>query len=138
MNITKKRKIIIATVSLLLAGACVSTFMLGCRGGRAGNLHWCGIFAVWSAQQAGVAAAKWVLSKGPGGLGKPRSDRNYLPGDSLVCKGALNHHCVLTARNGNKLETVNGNSYYQSVSLATRDASEIALYYRLSDQDYES
>ena len=38
MNITKKRKIIIASVSLLLAGACVSTFMLGCRGGRAGNL----------------------------------------------------------------------------------------------------
>jgi hypothetical protein len=44
---------------------------------------------------------------------------------------------VLTAKSGNALETVNGNSYYQSVSLATRDAGEIALYYRLSDQDYE-
>jgi hypothetical protein len=44
---------------------------------------------------------------------------------------------VLTAITGGKLETVNGNSYYQSVALAMRDPGEISLYYRLSDQDYE-
>jgi hypothetical protein len=105
-------------------------------GGRAGGLHWCGIFAVWSAIQAGLDV-KWKLGQGPTGLGRFRTDKQYAPGDILVCKGALNHHCVLTAINNGKLETVNGNSYYQSVALANRDPSEIALYYRLSDQTYE-
>ena len=104
--------------------------------GRAGGLHWCGIFAVWSAIQVGLTV-KWQLGAGPVGLGRARNDKNYAPGDILICKGKLNHHCVLTGMQGGKLETVNGNSYYQSVSLAMRDPSEIALYYRLTDQTYE-
>jgi hypothetical protein len=103
-------------------------------GGRAGGLHWCGIFAVWCAIKTGFDV-KWALGKGPSGLGAFRTDKSYKPGDILVCKGALNHHCVLTGiASDGKLETVNGNSYYQSVSLAMRDPSEIALYYRLTDE----
>jgi len=72
------------------------------------------------------------------GKGAPRSDKKYLPGDILVVKGKLNHHCVLTGMsNDGKLETVNGNSYYQSVSLAVRDAGEIGAYYRISEQGTE-
>ena len=105
--------------------------------GRAGGLHWCGIFAVWCAIKAGLDV-KWKFGAGPQGLGKYRTDKKYAPGDILVCKGALNHHCVLVGfAEGGKLETVNGNSFYQSVALANRDPSEIALYYRLSDQGAE-
>ncbi len=105
--------------------------------GRAGGLHWCGIFGVWCAIQCGIEV-KWAFGSGPKGLGKYRTDKKYVPGDILVCKGALNHHCVLTAiAPDGKLETVNGNSFYQSVALAMRDPGEIALYYKLTDQDYE-
>jgi len=105
-------------------------------GQRAGGLHWCGIMTVWCAQQAGIAA-KWKLGQGVLGMGRYRTDRNFQPGDVLVCKGALNHHCILTAIEGDKLETVNGNSYYQGITLATRSPGEIALYYRLSEQIFE-
>lgn len=108
------------------------------------SIDWCGIFCVWALRQAGIDA-RWTVGSGPTGRIKddgvhersPRTNfENMAPGDILVRHHSI-HHCIVSAFDGNKLSTINGNSYYQGVVETTdEDWSSVDKWYYYSIDDY--
>lgn len=94
--------------------------------GRPG-VSWCGIFATWVLIQAGMPV-KWVLGKGIVPL-QIKYARDPQPGDVAVLTGPEIHHCIVTANDGQTLQTVNGNSDNQSILIKPVAVSRVAYYY---------
>lgn len=95
-----------------------------------GGISWCGIFAAWATIKAGVPGVKWVLGTAIKGLPQPKGDANYQPGDILVIKGKEVHHCVLKAKSGSSLTTIDGNVTNQGIEVRNRNAGQIWYYYQ--------
>ncbi len=94
------------------------------------GISWCGIFATWAVINAGVPGVKWVLGTAIKGLPQPKGDQNYQPGDILVLKGKQVHHCVLKAKNGSSLTTIDGNVMNQGIEVRSRNTGEVWYYYQ--------
>jgi hypothetical protein len=90
--------------------------------------EWCGIFATWCFEQAGVNA-RWIFGKGPS-LQQRYDKQNLQPGDiGVIAK--FSHHFVVVKRDGNTIWTVSGNSSYHGISKdSARSLSEVVAYYR--------
>jgi peptidoglycan hydrolase-like protein with peptidoglycan-binding domain len=93
------------------------------------GIQWCGIFATWVLIQAGLPV-QWVLGRGISPL-KPRFDRDFAPGDVCVMNHNV-HHFIPIAIEGDTMQTVNGNSDFQSILIKSRGVKEVAYYYRTS------
>lgn len=109
-------------------------------------IDWCGIFCVWALRQAGIDA-RWQLGVGPEGrihdVGPNNAERtprtdfdNMVPGDILVRHHSI-HHCIVSAFDGRKVSTINGNGYYQEVAETTdEDWGSVDKWYFYSIDDY--
>ena len=106
----------------------------GMRGGSTAQnksgVSWCGIFGTWAVIKAGVPGVKWVLGTAIKGLPQPKADKSYQPGDMLVLKGKLVHHCILKEKRGDSLTTIDGNVMNQEIVVRSRNASEVSYYYQ--------
>lgn len=92
------------------------------------GVSWCGIFATWVLQQAGLPV-KWRVGVGVTTLEK-RSDKLIQVGDVAVMQGDKVHHCIPVAINGTTMTTVNGNSDNQSILIKQHSLSNLWYYYR--------
>lgn len=108
--------------------------------GKSGlGIQWCGIFAtfVWYRAIAGGVVVQWKLGVGPVGPAVQRVNGNkgIQVGDICVKQGGLVHHFIPyevdTAKG--RLQTVNGNSDWQSILKKPLAISEVAYYYTLVD-----
>lgn len=90
--------------------------------------EWCGIFASWCCVQGGVTA-RWKFGVGPVPLQAHYDVQNIEPGDIGVIARFV-HHFIITRRDGNTLECVNGNSAHHGITKGTRDISTIRYYYK--------
>jgi hypothetical protein len=89
---------------------------------------WCGIFATWCCVQAGVNA-RWRFGVGPRPLSARYDVANVAPGDIGVIPQYV-HHFVITRRDGDTLECVNGNSTDHGITRSTRSVRSLAYFYR--------
>lgn len=102
-----------------------------------GGLQWCGMFATWCWIKAGVPT-RWPPGGPPIGIKKrwvydrPPPPK---PGDMLVQRGQLSHHCLLLPDDvgPNLYLAVHGNSDYQSVSIKPIERTTVAAIYSLED-----
>lgn len=93
------------------------------------GVSWCGIFATWVLQQAGLDV-KWRVGVGITTLEK-RSDKSLQVGDVAVMKGDKVHHCIPIAISGTTMTTVNGNSDNQSILIKQHSLDAVWYYYRV-------
>ncbi len=97
-------------------------------------IHWCGIFATWVLNQASpgrLGHVRWFYGR----INQPPTPGpiNPGPGDILILKGDGSHHCIVTALiSENEMETVNGNSDYQSILVKPVRKQDIAAYYSVA------
>ncbi len=101
-------------------------------GQRPGGLRWSGHFTAYLAKHVGLKAGWDAANSVLQGVGAARYDQDYAPGDILVLKGQLQHHCVLIERLGDQLVTISGDGPYQTIEQRNRKPSEVTMYYRLS------
>lgn len=101
------------------------------------GVSWCGIFATYVWIKAGVPDIRWAM---PGVAGpnvkKIAGSAGIGIGDIAVEKGSLVHHCIVTAINGTSVETVNGNSDYQGITIKNKPISNISYFYTVQDDFY--
>lgn len=93
------------------------------------GVSWCGIFATWVVQQAGLDV-KWRVGVGVTSLEK-RSDKLIQVGDIAVMQGEKVHHCIPIAIDGTTMTTVNGNSDNQSILIKPYSLNKLWYYYRV-------
>jgi Domain of unknown function (DUF4157) len=97
------------------------------------NWSWCGIFLAWVVKSV-TGAGSW--NQGPVGFGPPRKDfDNLKPGDVANIAGDLNHFCLVTARNGKTLTTINANAYAQQIMYETNNLSQVQAFYSPAGDD---
>jgi hypothetical protein len=111
------------------------------RGGkRAGPWSWCGIFATWAIRSV-TGRGHWGLGKAGGGYlgigstvwGKINEAK---PGDLMYLKSKLSHQCVMLHNDMEKKEVtcVDGNGFYQGISVTVRPYSQYVGYLSASDE----
>lgn len=90
-----------------------------------GKMHpannWCGYFATWALQRAGVAGLKWQFGTGlKKALGKPRTDlKNMRPGD-VALFSLRSHYALVASIDGEQVVTIDGNASFGEVNLHKR------------------
>jgi hypothetical protein len=98
-----------------------------------GPAHWCGIFCIWAWRTAGLPVYWDTRTIGC----KYRGDvKNIQKGDICIIKKAVNpnnHHCVVLAREGNTLTTIDGNQAEQRITQRTRPLQDIEIFYSVAD-----
>jgi hypothetical protein len=111
------------------------------------GISWCGIFATWVLQQAGLKKAKWVNSVGISGNGVSRVDgRDGIQvGDVIVIRGGEVHHAIVAELPsiydedavGNldtSIVTINGNSTNQSIRIHSEyRLQDVSYFYKVPD-----
>lgn len=97
--------------------------------GRSG-VSWCGIFATWVVQQAGVQT-QWRNGVGPTGL-KPIFSRDCRPGDIAVIAKDV-HHFIVASPTADQIITINGNSDNQSILVKPRPLSSVVYFYSVEN-----
>lgn len=99
------------------------------------GIHWCGIFATWVWIKAGVPGVYWAM---PGVAGpnvkKVWGSEGISKGDIGVLSGGLVHHFIVADVNGKDLDTINGNSTYQGITLKKNKTDEVSAYYTIEDK----
>ena len=108
------------------------------------GLNWCGIFATWVWIKAGVPGVSWGFPgvKGPN-VKKVAGYKGIGLGDIAVLNGALVHHCIISDIKGDvdngsaQLETINGNSDYQGITIKPITLQQINCYYTIEDKFYD-
>ncbi|MDQ4122261.1 MAG: spore germination protein [Acidobacteriota bacterium] len=98
------------------------------------GVSWCGIFATWVLRRTGLGV--WWM---PGIVGnqvqKVSGNVGFQPGDVLVFHGKQVHHAVFISENSKayggdgSLDTINGNSNYQSIERHSRYFPHQVWYY---------
>lgn len=74
------------------------------------KIHWCGVFALWSAHKAGFACDwMWDLSTGKGFLYRLPVTKDPKPGDMGYLHN-FQHHAIIEKVDGNMITTLDGNS----------------------------
>jgi len=97
------------------------------------NWSWCGIFLAWVVKSV-TGTGSW--NQGPVGFGPLRKDfENLKPGDVANIAGDLNHFCLVTARNGKTLTTINANAYAQQIMYETDNLSQVQAFYSPAGDD---
>ncbi len=94
-----------------------------------GHISWCGIFATWVLQQAGLPV-KWRVGQGITVLQKIGGSQGLQAGDVAILKGEKVHHFVVAGIDGKIVRSVNGNSDAQSILIKQNRLDEIWYYYR--------
>jgi hypothetical protein len=103
------------------------------------GIQWCGIFATWVLFRAfaGGVGIQWKLGAGPVGpfITKVNGFQGVQVGDICVRQGALVHHFIPYAIDTQKgmLQTVNGNSDWQSILKKPLIIKEVAYYYKVNE-----
>ncbi len=102
-----------------------------------GPKHWCGIFTCWAWRTAGMPVywnTRIVGAKYRGDLNNmQKGDIAIVDERHIEPAKRLNHHCLIMSRTGDQVCTINGNSAYQKVSLATHSVKYYAIYYSVAD-----
>lgn len=91
------------------------------------GVSWCGIFATWVLQQAGLPV-RWRRFSGVIGVPKISGSAGMQPGDIAVQTNT--HHFIVTGIQGNQVMSINGNSDFQSILVKPQQRSSIQAYYR--------
>jgi hypothetical protein len=105
--------------------------------GQGGDgIQWCGIFATWVLLRAfaGGVVVQWKLGVGPVGPAMTliKGNEGIHVGDICVKKGDLVHHFIPYNIAGNGvMQTVNGNSDWQSILTKPLPIKDVAYYYRV-------
>jgi hypothetical protein len=113
----------------------------GKNNGQAGSnpnglVSWCGIFATWAVITGGGNAGTWMSGNRVSSMKK--TTRDPKPGDVGYLQ-AFSHHCIITAVNGDSIESVDGNSYDAdaggngAITTKTRSRGEFALFFKQVD-----
>lgn len=92
------------------------------------GVSWCGIFATWCWQKAGMPV-KWRAGIGPTAGTKVTGNAGIRRGDICV-QAAKSHHFVVVDDLGDTLMGVNGNSDWQSILLKPMARSSVLRYIR--------
>ncbi len=104
------------------------------------GIAWCGIFATYAYQQAGLDV-HWEWSSGMTGEVEKRWPWSYSsraafeadirPGDVIVGSGPLWHHSIVVSVTGSRITTISGNTYYGRIVERSRDQlSDVTAIYR--------
>ena len=103
-----------------------------------GLVSWCGIFATWAVRTGGGTAGTW--EGGPRVSSASKSTPHPKPGDvGYFTKNA--HHCIIAAVEGDRIETIDGNSYDAdsggngAITSRWRSKGDFAAFYRQVDGD---
>jgi len=98
---------------------------------RNGPWSWCGIWAVAAVRASGITDLQWGIGKIDGR--KPIwGSKGVQPGDIAFWKGALNHHNIIEAIDGDIVYTIDGNQMCSSIQRKKRKLSEIGGYYNIA------
>lgn len=94
--------------------------------------EWCGTFALWAIQQAGLAQGwTWMIGpKTPGFLYRLRITKDPKPGD-IAYFTKNQHHAVVTGVTGTHVDLVNGNGTGGRVTVSTAPRSNVAAFYSI-------
>lgn len=71
---------------------------------------WCGIFSVWAHKKAGKNIGEWQMGKGVSAFGTLTQTDNPQPGDIGYIHKPNQHHAVVKEVQGDKIQTIDGNS----------------------------
>ena len=74
-----------------------------------GLVSWCGIFATWAVMTGGGNAGTWTSGNRVSAMNKITRDPK--PGDVGYFDDWTKHHCIIAAVDGDRIETIDGNSY---------------------------
>ena len=85
----------------------------GKNNGQAGSnpnglVSWCGIFTTWAVITGGGNAGTWTSGNKVSSMKKVTRDPR--PGDVGYFQ-KMSHHCIIAAVDGDRIETIDGNSY---------------------------
>ncbi len=103
------------------------------------GISWCGVFATYIWIKSGVPGISWEFGVGVQGpnVKKMAGSKGIAPGDIAVLKGGLVHHCIVSRFDGEKsIETINGNSDFQGITIKKNNLTEISYYYTMQDDFY--
>ena len=73
-----------------------------------GLVSWCGIFATWAVITGGGTSGTWKSGNRCSAMSKITNDPK--PGD-VGYFHAFQHHCIIAAVDGDRIETIDGNAY---------------------------
>lgn len=105
------------------------------------GVSWCGIFAAWVIRKSGLDDTRWVVGAGIVGKQVRRVEGNegFSVGDVITIKGIENHHAIVSGmpdiyEGDGTLETINGNSDFQSIKIHSYYRPEqVGGYYKILD-----
>jgi hypothetical protein len=96
------------------------------------RVSWCGIFALWALNQAGIAHGhRWIYGRGfvyPMGL--PRTDTPR-PGDIAYLDQPYQHHAIVESAVGDTITTIDGNQAGDTVQRRVRPRSAFTAFYSI-------
>jgi hypothetical protein len=93
------------------------------------KVHWCGIFATWVLQQAGITSQKWEYGEGISSILKQTN--NPKRGDILYIDQPYQHHGIVDRIEGDTVYSVDGNSKGGMVAENARPLSSITSFYSI-------
>lgn len=93
-----------------------------------GNPSWCGIFALWALQQAGLTDWRWET--GRGFLYRLPQTRDPKPGD-IAYYDANQHQAVVVRRRGDIVDVLNGNGVGGVVTASSPAFAKARAYYSI-------
>lgn len=94
------------------------------------RIYWCGIFAVWVLQQAGLTSTKWEWGNGISSILKRTNSPQ--PGDILYIDKPYQHHAIIERIEGDRVHSIDGNSINGLVAPNDRPLSSISAFYSIS------
>ena len=102
------------------------------------NMHWCGIFATYVLEQAGLGGVKWNGGIKGAGISiimkyQKAFDRNKIQlGDVIYIDKPFQHHAILVWKDDKDIVTVNGNAEAQGILIKKQKLSEVDGYYNVT------
>lgn len=103
-----------------------------------GLVSWCGIFATWAVRTGGGSAGTW--DGGPRVSAMSKVTNSPKPGDVGYFISHA-HHCIIAAVEGDRIETIDGNSYDSdsggsgAITSRWRSRGEFTAFFRQVDGD---
>lgn len=90
--------------------------------------HWCGLFALWVLQIAGITSKQWTWGSGISSILPPT--KNPKPGD-IAYFTHNNHHAIIEKIDGDNMITIDGNSWGGKVVRNDRKLSDAYGFYSI-------